>query len=229
MIKEEFIKEFEDLNLLLNHPGKVILSEIIEMSYKFFANKFASGGVLALTEHAFQFELGVILKALGQLYEYKPTDKFTVDFEAPFTLDTKTKKNKKAKSRIDLMLTYKLNEKIYKAAIELKFFKKENHREPKNRYDVFKDIYKLELYKKNGFDVCYFFLVTDHEHYVSHKKYSVNTSDFDCRQGQKYKAGTCLSYRTSKPHGPNITLTKDYYFNQWRTLKGFYFLKMKIE
>lgn len=229
MTEEEKIKELEHIDLILNNPGKIILGEIIEMSYKFFANKFAHGGVFAHTEHAFQFELGIILKSLGQLYEYKPSDKFTVNFEAPFHLGVKKKNNKDTKARIDLLLTYKYGDKTSKAAIELKFFKKENHREPNNRYDVFKDISKLEYYKKNGFDLCYFILVTDHAHYVSHKKYSADTADFDCRQGQCYKAGTTLSYRTKKPYGPNLTLSNDYSFNHWRTLNKFYFLKLKIE
>lgn len=228
MTNKEHIKELEHINLLKNDPGKVILEEIIEMSYKFFANKFANNGVSATTEHAFQFELGIILKSLGQLYEYKPTDKITVAFEAPFLLKNKTKTNKQAKSRIDLLLTYNYSEKIYKAAIELKFFKKENHREPNNRYDVFKDILKLETYKKSGFHICYLILITDHQHYVSHGKYSVDTADFDFRQGQSYKAGRILSYRTKKSYGPDIKLTQDYNFNQWRTLNNFYFLKMEI-
>src|SRR3546814_3227660 len=32
----------------------------------------------------------------------------------------------------------------WRCAIELKFFKRKNHREPNNRYEVFKDIARLE-------------------------------------------------------------------------------------
>jgi hypothetical protein len=109
----------------------------------------------------------------------------------------------------------------------LKFLKKENHREPNSRYDVFEDLSNLELYKQHNIDLCYFILATDHSHYVNQEIYSPDTSDFDFRNGKKYKAGTILKYKTVKPYGEDISLKQDYSFS-WDTVEKYHFLKVKI-
>jgi len=114
-----------------------------------------------------------------------------------------------------------------KTALELKFFKKENHREPNNRYDVFKDLSNLELYKKNNIDICYFIIATDHQHYVNQKDYSTDTKDFDFRDESEYNANTLLEYRTNKPYGNTIKLNNSYKF-KWKQINDLYFLKVKI-
>ena len=54
--------------------------------------------------------------------------------------------------------------------------KKENQREPNNRYAVFKDLSNLELYKKHNIDFCYFILATDLTHYYNQENYSSDTA-----------------------------------------------------
>lgn len=114
-----------------------------------------------------------------------------------------------------------------RCAIELKFFKKENHREPNNRYDVFFDLANLEMYKESEIDLCFFMLGTDHEHYVNQKYYSVNTKDFDFKDGSLYRKGTALCYNTSKHYGPDIILKNDYKF-LWDKFTSINFLKVEI-
>ena len=41
----------------------------------------------------------------------------------------------------------------------------------KDYMDIFKDISNLEAYKENGIDLCYFFISTDHSHYVNQKQF----------------------------------------------------------
>jgi hypothetical protein len=215
----------EIIDKMMHRPGEIILEELIEQAFRIFASKLGHKGISSMTEYAFQFELGVILKTLGQLYEFKREDKFHLDFEnviiVPQNGGTK-------KSRVDILITYNFNGKMITAAIELKFFKKANHREPNNRYDVFKDIAKLEKYKTNGIDLCYFLLITDHEHYVHKENYASDTMDFDFRHDRRYAANTLLSYRTAKQYGQDISLTNDYHFN-WRSLSDLYFLKLKVQ
>lgn len=177
-----------------------------------FTNKLGQGGLIAGNEAAFQLEFGHILKTLGQLYEFRLTDKFYLEFENSYKLNTKSVKSKSKNARVDIYLKYQTDEQLTTAAIELKFFKKKNHREPNNRYDVFKDIHNLELYEQHGTDLCYFFVATDHDHYVNQKVYSSDTGDFDFRNDKSYKAGKVLQYKTEKPHGPDLSLTQDYSF-----------------
>jgi len=103
------------------------------------------------------------------------------------------------------------------AAIELKYLKKLNHREPNNRYDVICDISNLEKYKEEYFDIGYLLVLTDHEHYVNQKEYSDDTKDFDFRHNIQYKAKTKLVYRTEKPYGQPLVLNGNYTF-KWNTL-----------
>ena len=106
-------------------------------------HKLAFGVLTARNESAFQLEFGHILKTIGQLYEFRLVDKFHLEFETYISLNGTSIKSKTDRARVDLLLKYQDDDSSTEAAIELKFFKKENHREPNNRYDVFKDISNL--------------------------------------------------------------------------------------
>lgn len=204
-----------------------LTEEIIETAYRLLTHKLAFGGLTARNESSFQLEFGHILKTLGQLYEFRLADKFHLEFETYISLNETSIKSKSDRARVDLLLKYQDDTSTTTAAIELKFFKKENHREPNNRYDVFKDISNLELYKKQSIDICYFILATDHTHYYNQDNYSQDTSDFDFRNGKSYKAGTNLQYKTDKPYGQDISLNQDYAFS-WDNINDLYFLKLKV-
>jgi hypothetical protein len=204
-----------------------LTEEIIETAYKLLTHKLAFGGLVARNESAFQLELGYILKTLGQLYEFRVADKFHLEFETYISLNGTSIKSKSERARVDLLIRYEDDDSSTRAAIELKFFKKENHREPNNRYDVFKDISNLELYKSHNIDLCYFILATDHSHYCYQEDYSTDTADFDFRHNKTYKAGSVLQYKTAKPFGPDISMKQDYAF-KWDTIKDLFFLKIKV-
>jgi len=205
-----------------------LTEEIINYGYRLLTHKLANGGLVARNENAFQLEYGTILKTLGQLYEFRLADKFHLEFETYIPLNGTSMKSKSDRARIDILIRYQDQKNETRAAIELKFFKKENHREPNNRYDVFKDLSNLEMYRKNGVDLCYFILATDHSHYCSQDNYSKDTADFDFRHKKCYAAGAWLKYKTVKPYGANIKLSNNYEF-KWDTIKDLYFLKVKVE
>ena len=201
--------------------------EIIETAYRLLTHKLAFGGLIAKNEAAFQLEFGYILKTLGQLYEFRKEDQFHLEFETYISLNEQSIKSKSDRARVDLLLNYQDENKKTKAAIELKYYKKSNHREPNNRYDVFKDISNLEQYKEHDIDLCYFILATDHEHYVNQDKYSTDTADFDFRNDKEYQSKSILKYKTAKPYGPDLQLKQDYKF-QWDKVNDLYFLKLKV-
>jgi len=212
----------------MNKENQIKLTEeIIGTSYKLLTHKLAYGGLSVRNEAAFQLEFGYILKTLGQLYEFRIVDKFNLEFESYLSLNETSKKSQSKSARVDLLLKYRDDDNLTKAVIELKFFKKENHREPNNRYDVFKDLANLELYKKNGVDLCYFILATDHYHYYNQEKYSEDTVDFDFRNGREYKAGKVLSYKTDVPYGEDMSLGQDYSF-KWEKINDLFFLMLKV-
>lgn len=198
--------------------------EIIERAYELLIRKLGAGGLSVRNEMAFQIELGSILRILGNMYEFSPEDKFSLHFESYINLKEKSNKSGKNRARVDILIYYK----SIRAAIELKFFKKENHREPNNRYDVFNDLSNLENYKESDIDLCYFMLGTDHTHYVDPKiGYSQDTGDFDFRDKVKYEDNKLLEYKTDKPYGSPIRLKQDYSFN-WDIINKLNFLKVKV-
>ncbi|MCD7849914.1 MAG: hypothetical protein LUH63_09345 [Parabacteroides sp.] len=201
-----------------------LLQEIIEHSYKLLINKISFGGLIVNSEATFQLELGYILKTLGQLHEFSAEDKFNLFFEYTISLEEISAKGKKP--RVDIVLRYK----DVIAAIELKFFKKENHREPNNRCDAFKDLRNLELYKKSGIDICFFIMGTDHIHYVNQESYSFDTSDFDMRDGKMYHAGSEMKYNTKTPYIKEPLILDQNYVFRWDRIErsNLYFLKVKI-
>ncbi|MGE0232183.1 MAG: hypothetical protein AB7S46_10420 [Flavobacteriaceae bacterium] len=115
----------------------------------------------------------------------------------------------------------------WRCAIELKFFRKINHREPNNRYDVFKDILRLENCGDEA-DLAFMLVATDHPHYISQNSYSPDTSDFDFRHGQSYRSGTLLTYRTGG-YGPPIALYADYYFAWAEATNSLRYMLLEIQ
>ena len=127
----------------------------------------------------------------------------------------------------DIDIYFEIGRQKVRCAIEMKLFKKENQREPNNRYDAYADIKALEAYL--AYDLCdigFFLLFTDHKHYYDNHfgKMSPNTADFSLRDGHIYESGRTLYYKTNKPHGPPLSLSSDYSFDwsnvghRWRRL-----------
>lgn len=204
------------------------LNEIIETSFRLLEMKIANGGIISKNEASFQLELGYILKVVGQLYEFQPNEKFHLELENYINLKTTSIKSKSKKARVDIYLEFGNENQKINSAIEVKFLKRKNHREPNNRYDIFKDISNLEAYKENGIDLCYFYISTDHSHYVNQEKYSIDTADFNFRHGTEYKNGKRLNYNTEKPYGDPIELNGNYKFEWTEPSDNIYFMKLKI-
>lgn len=195
-----------------SNENKENLLNIIKVGCNSLVNKVAGGSIDFNNEASMQLQLGSLFESMGRLYEYKPRDKFHIELESYADLPSISIKSGSKVALIDVSMCLGDNHNFATAAIELKFFKKKNQREPNNRYDVFADLHNLETYRKNGYDICVFLVLTDHKHYVEHDGYSKNTADFDFRNGTTYNKGTTLTYRTNKPYGEPITLQQDLSF-----------------
>jgi hypothetical protein len=113
----------------------------------------------------------------------------------------------------------------WRCALELKFFKMANHREPNNRHDVFRDIARLERCQDVA-DLGFMLVATDSAHYVTHQSISTETSDFDFRDGKSYKAGIALTYKTGG-YGEPIRLARDYQFS-WKDATTLRYLLLEV-
>lgn len=206
------------------------LIEIVEFAYARLREKINGGRIRVENEASLQLQFSALLKSTGELFESKKNEVFSIELEKPALLsDGFFEKSGTSKAKIDVWISFEdLETKAkHSCAIELKFFKFANHREPNNRYDVFSDIQNLEAYG-NFADLGFLIVATDHDHYVNKDRYSQDTSDFDFRHGSHYDAGKKLTYKTKKPYGDPIVLSNSYSFVWDESTGGIHFLKLPV-
>ncbi|MBL0917972.1 MAG: hypothetical protein IBJ14_04660 [Hydrogenophaga sp.] len=192
--------------------------------------KINGGRIRVETEASLQLQFAAILKSVGELLEIQRDEYFSIELEKPVSHKSGVfGKSGSTKAKVDIYcaFTNATTGESTGCAIELKFFKQKNHREPNNRYDVFADVHNLENYGSFA-DCCFMVVATDHDHYVSQAIYSPDTEDFDFREGKKHRAGTTCTYRTVKPYGPPITLAGAYEFKWDTAVGGLHFLKVQV-
>ena len=204
--------------------------QIVEIAYERFCGKITGKRIEVANEASLQLQLASILKTLGELYEETPAQRFNIELEKSVALSgSKFVKSATKNAKIDIWLSLEdtRDGEQHACAIELKYFKRANQREPNNRYDVFKDLHNLERYG-NFVDIGFLLVATDHPHYVSQSEYSEDTRAFDFRDGSNYRAGTELVYHTQTPYGPPIRLRNNYSF-RWRLVdSGLSFLFVPV-
>lgn len=207
------------------------LTRAFNLAYDCLRQKINGGRIHVENEASLQLQFAAILKSVGELLEVSRDEFFSIELEKPVSLTGTTfGKSGTAKAKIDIFCSYTSvsSGAVRSCAIEMKFFKRKNHREPNNRYDVFADLHNLERY--GGFANCCFMVVaTDHDHYVNQDLYSPDTADFDFREGKTYTAGTVASYRTPAPHGEPIQLSGSYAFVWDTTIDGLHFLQLSVQ
>ena len=174
------------------------ISQIVEIAYERLCGKITGKRIEVDNEASPQLQFASILKTLGELYEETSDQRFNIELEKNVALfGSAFPKSGTEKAKIDIWLS--LDDagsgERHRCAFELKYFKRDNHAEPNNRYGVFKDLHNLEHYGGVA-DTGFLLVVTDHLHYFCQPEYSDDTRDFDFRDGSKYQAGTKLVYRT---------------------------------
>lgn len=207
------------------------LIRTFDLAYECLRSKINGGRICVDNEASLQLQFASIIKSVGELFEMDREEFFSIELEKAVRLNGEVfGKSGSDRAKIDVFFSFTnaVTGESVSCAVEMKFFKKKNHREPNNRYDVYADIHNLESYGTFA-DYCFLVVATDHDHYVSQDAYSPDTIDFDFRHGHQYVAGTPATYRTPKPHGPPITLHNTYSF-EWNTAaEGLHFLKLPVE
>jgi hypothetical protein len=179
---------------------------MVKLAVSTLFEQIEGGRVMCESEATLQLHLGRIITTVADLKIVSQRETFSIELEKPLH-----GANGK-RGRIDIWFRLTSDDGTeWRCALELKFFKMANHREPNNRYDVFNDIARLERCQDVA-DLGFMLVATDHAHYVEHQSYSAETSDFDFRRGKSYKAGRALTYKTGR-YGEPITLARDYQFS----------------
>ena len=136
------------------------LRNIVHLAVPTLFRQISGGRVRCESEATLQLHLGRIISSAADLEIISERETFSVELEKPL------RSNGGKRGRIDVW--FRLTDgdgREWRCAIELKFFKRENHREPNNRYDVFKDIARLEQCADVA-DLGFMLVATDHRHYV---------------------------------------------------------------
>lgn len=211
--------------------SKERLTRAFNLAYECLRRKINGGRIKVENETSLQLQFAAILKSVGELLEVHRDEFFSIELEKPVQLIEATfGKSQTSKAKIDIFCSYTTisNGEVHSCAIEMKYFKKKNHREPNNRYDVFADIHNLENYGAFA-ELCFMVVATDHDHYVNQESYSADTGDFDFREGKCYEAGTMATYRTPAPYGEPIKLSGSYTFKWDATVGGLHFMQLLVE
>lgn len=194
------------------------LKQIIDTSYKLLCYKIVNEGIIVENEASLQMQFGVILKQIGQLYEFGKNDHFAVKLETWQDISSTLKSNK-GRARCDISLEFASGTTIRKAAIELKYFKHSaNEAVTDNRFSLLLDIDNLEQYKTNNPGLlCYEVVYTDNENYTK----------LDNRS--KIKITPTVFGNTEPYAGRTITLQKSYSSIWDSYAKEHHFLKIDLQ
>lgn len=133
------------------------LASIVETAYDIVCQKIAGNSIEIYNEASLQLHLGIVLKNLGQLYEFSVDDngvpeRFIIELEQQMEIGHTAKSNGKA--RCDISLAFVSGEKtLAQAFLELKYFKKAERgagavATKDNRFGLFMDMENLEVYRE---------------------------------------------------------------------------------
>ena len=192
------------------------MEQIISVSYDILCNKIANGSIIVQNEASLQMQFGVILKQVGQLYEFSDQDHFKIELETLRDIEASTKSNR-GQARCDISLRLFNDSDSIGAEIELKYFKYDKTQEAvtDNRFSVLMDLENLELYKKREPRLmCYEFVYTDNKNYANPS----TTSGI--------KLAPCITQ--SYTYGRKTINLNACYEAEWTAYGEHYFMKTRI-
>lgn len=200
------------------------LKMIIVKSWEIFISQFTNGRLIVSKEAPFQHNFGNILRQVGDLHCFSRTEQFYVDLEVrEININGRNK-------YIDITCNLLENGVIIsKSAIELKFKKKSQGADDEARIDAYSDIQSLEGCLNAGYDLAYFFMITDNGSYTKESKKLDSTA---------YSFSMCNNYITKSNFEliPKLKIrasVKINFNNQhkfvWKQVNEYYFLMLPIE
>lgn len=182
------------------------LTEIVETAYKLLGNKIANGNINVSNEASMQMHLGMILKTLGELYEYSLEERIIVSLETLQEVTTTKTPNGKARCDIEITLRNIKNNTQCTAYIELKYLKKSpTAAVTDERFSVWTDVENLEAYIANSENLGFAIVLTDDCNHTKNKP------------GNKFCIGSGASMTAgAHPYTQNREVTiKNTYSLQW--------------
>lgn len=196
------------------------LQQIVEKAVPILFDQIDGGRVPVQSEASLQLHLGRIIMTVADLEMVSPRETFSIELEKPL--------GGSGRGRLDVWFRLTTgDDREWRCAMELKFFKKASQAEPVNRHKAMLDIARLERCGDVA-DVGFMLVATNHPHYVEWEAYSPDTADFDFRHGRRYAAGTTMTYRTPDSKLASITLKNDYEFVWTEATRQLRYLLLRV-
>ncbi|BBI34941.1 hypothetical protein [Cohnella abietis] len=203
---------------MINVPidPKERLNYLLDLAWSIFINRLALGRINVNKESSMQLHYASFIHNLGELMCLDKSDVFKIELEHSY-------ENK----NVDIVCYYN----DFKAAIELKCFRKSSNRATDNdMYDVLKDIEKLMNF--NNFAVKRFVCLTDNPYYIN-VQHSGQAEIVSTSQGTLYYhdvpiVPTWVEKRQEKSRDRTLQFKHDVGF-EWLKEKNWYYLNMRLE
>ena len=196
------------------------LQRIVEKAVPILFDQIEGGRVPVQSEASLQLHLGRIIMTVADLEMVHPRETFSIELEKPL--------GGSGRGRIDIWFRLTTDDdREWRCAMELKFFKKASQAEPVNRHKAMLDIARLEKCGDVA-DIGFMLVATNHPHYIDWENYSPDTADFDFRHGRRYVGGTVMTYRTPGSKLASITLRNDYDFAWTEATRQLRYLLLRV-
>jgi hypothetical protein len=195
------------------------LMKVVDLSWCLLKAQFIKKRYEILKEAAFQHHFAVILSQVGNLFCFESEDFFRINLESRTDFSTGKTKN------IDITCEFVGKA---KCAIELKFKTKKQAAQDIGRINMYKDIEALENTLAHGFDMGYFYMLTDSSNYYNESKSKVGKK-LCVHNGYESNEDFSVSNLTVKGRGNvDVKLNNSYKFN-WEKSYGWYFLAINVK
>ena len=188
------------------------IKEIVRLAWNIFISQYTFGRLDINKEAPFQHHLATILKEVGGLYTLNKTEIFFVD------LETKCENIKGKNKYIDITFGFRGD---IKCSMELKFKTKRQGAQTYGRIDAYLDLEALELSQQCGYDLGFFFMITDDPSYIDHSKSGIGAL-FPLHDGARIVP---KEYLSKGKRVVDITLKNEYLVN-WEKHEDLYFLRL---
>ena len=203
-------------------------TEIIELGWRLYSAKVASGLLAPDNEKMMQLHLAQIFQVLAPLFESKTTEHYRVLLEVPVKLGTSTK-------IIDIVVEHISGETVTRTAIELKCFRLHGRAGNGKRgaqnlgmYDYWEDIANLESYCADPTYVSgHQLTLTDDKYYANTKHTGPQVATYSTWRGRAGVTGT-FSHPIASRKG-EISLRGAYSMCGWKQDGEFYFINQHAD
>jgi hypothetical protein len=208
----------------------VKIPELIELGWKRYKAKVASGLVEPENEKMMQLQLSQIYQTLSSVYESEQLESIKVMLEVPVTIRGEVHRI------IDIVISHSINGTINYYPIELKCFRLYTRRgDGKKRgaqnigmYDYWEDIENIEGYVKlANYREAYQLTLTDDPYYVTTVHKGRQVAIYSTSQTRSNITGELV--QTIANRGGYITLNGTYSMNEWQNIEGFWFVQQIVK